>query len=112
MLRTWIEDVIGRLKQLGSHVDGLEEENRRLQAELSALHEARRGNDDTFMVRQWDPAGVMLVDTIASAQNLHVARVAFREFVKQYPDRRMTLQIAAHVIDEHVPREDIAKPRR
>jgi hypothetical protein len=46
MLRTWIEDVIGRLKQLGSHADGLEEENRSLQAELSALHEARRDNDD------------------------------------------------------------------
>jgi hypothetical protein len=42
------------------------------------------------------------VDTIASAQNFHVARAAFREFVKQCPSRRMTLQIAAHVIDEHV----------
>jgi hypothetical protein len=44
-----------------------------------------------------------LVDTIASAQNLYAARAAFREFVNQYPDRRMTLQIAAHIIDEHVP---------
>jgi hypothetical protein len=26
-----------------------------------------------------------LVDTIASAQNLHVARAAFREYVTQYP---------------------------
>jgi hypothetical protein len=26
MLRTWIEDVIGRLKQLGTRADGLEEE--------------------------------------------------------------------------------------
>jgi hypothetical protein len=103
MLRTWIEGVIGRLRQLGTHANGLEEKNRRLNAELSALHEARRGNDHTFMVRQWDPAGIVLVDTIASAQNLHVARAAFREFVKQYPERRMTLQIAAHVIDEHVP---------
>jgi flagellar hook-associated protein FlgK len=105
MLRTWIEDVISRLKQLGSHADGLEDENRRLQTELSSLLAARRDNDDTFTIRQWDPAGVVLVDTIASAQNLHVARAAFREFVKQYPDRRMTLQIAAHVIDEHVPGE-------
>ena len=95
----------GRPKQqLGTHADGLEEQCRRLQSELSTLHQARRGNDDTFTVRQWDPAGVELVDTIASAQNLYVARAAFREFVKQYPDRRMTLQIAAHVIDEHVPR--------
>jgi hypothetical protein len=103
VLRTWIEDLIGRLKQLGSHADGLEEENRRLQSDLSRLLEARRDNDDTFTVRQWDPAGVVLVDTIASAQNLHVARAAFREYAKQYPNRRMTLQIAAHVIDEHVP---------
>jgi hypothetical protein len=44
---------------------------------------------------------VTLIGTIASAQNLHVARAAFREYVKQYPARRMTLQIAAHVIDEH-----------
>jgi hypothetical protein len=28
---------------------------------------------------------------------------AYREYVKQYPARRMTLQIAAQVIDEHVP---------
>jgi hypothetical protein len=67
MLQTWIEDVISRLKHLGSHADGLEDENRRLNAELSSLLEARRDNDDTFTVRQWDP-------TIASAQNLHVAR--------------------------------------
>ena len=26
-----------------------------------------------------------MVDTIASAQNPHIARAAFREFVKQYP---------------------------
>jgi hypothetical protein len=52
MLRTWLEDVIGRLRQLGSHADDLEEENRRLQSELSDLHEARRDNDDTFTVRQ------------------------------------------------------------
>jgi hypothetical protein len=103
MLRTWIEDVIGRLRQLGSHADGLEEENRKLQAELASLLEARRENDDTFTIRQWNPSGTMLVDTIASAQNLHVARAASREYVKQYPNRRMTLQIAAHVIDEHVP---------
>jgi hypothetical protein len=44
-----------------------------------------------------------MIDTIASAQNLQVARAAFREYVIQYPDRRMTLQIAAHVIGEHVP---------
>jgi hypothetical protein len=48
---------------------------------------------------------IVLVDTIASAQSLHVARAGFREYAKQYPDRRMTLQIAAHVIDEHVPNE-------
>jgi hypothetical protein len=35
MLRAWIEDLIGRLRQLGLHADGLEEECRRLQAELS-----------------------------------------------------------------------------
>jgi hypothetical protein len=57
MLSTWIEDVIGRLKQLGFHADGLEDENRRLQAELSSLLAARRDNDDTFTVRQWDRDG-------------------------------------------------------
>jgi hypothetical protein len=48
-------------------------------------------------------SGTTPVDTIASAQNLHVARAAFGEYVLQYPNRRMTLQIAAHVIDEHLP---------
>src|SRR5450631_231554 len=101
MLRTWLEDVIGRLRQLGSHADSLEDENHRLRAELAGLLAARRENDDTFTVRQWDGSGTTLLDTIASAQNLHVARAAFREYVAQYPNRRMTLQIAAHVIDEH-----------
>jgi hypothetical protein len=110
MLRTWIEDLIGRLKQLGSHADGLEDENRRLQAELASLLAARRDNEETFTVRQWDESGATLIDTIASAQNLHVARVAFREYARQYPGRRMTLQIAAHVIDEHVPSGAAAKP--
>jgi flagellar hook-associated protein FlgK len=103
MLRTLLDEVIGRLRQFGSHADGLEDENHRLQAELAGLLAAMRENDDTFTIRQWDPSGTTLVDTIASAQNLHVARAAFREYVRQYPDRRMTLQIAAHVIDEHAP---------
>jgi hypothetical protein len=103
MLRTWIEDLICRLRQLGSHADGLEDENRKLRAELAGLLEARHDNDDTFTIRQWDPSGTTLVDTIASAQNLYVARAAFQEYARQYPGRRMTLQIAAHVIDEHVP---------
>jgi hypothetical protein len=105
MLRALLDEIVGRLSQFGSHADSLEEENRRLQAELSALFAARREYDDTFTIRQWDESGNRLVDTIASAQNLHVARAAFREYVKRYPNRRMTLQIAAHVIDEHVPSE-------
>jgi flagellar hook-associated protein FlgK len=77
MLRTLLDEVIGRLRQFGSHADGLEDENHRLQAELAGLLAARRENDDTFTIRQWDPSGTTLVDTIASAQNLHVARAAF-----------------------------------
>jgi flagellar hook-associated protein FlgK len=103
MLRTLLDEIVGRLRQFGSHADSLEDENHRLQSELAGLLAARRENDDTFTVRQWDPSGTTLVDTIASAQNLHVARAAFREYATQYPKRRMTLQIAAHVIDEHVP---------
>jgi flagellar hook-associated protein FlgK len=105
MPRTLLDEIVGRLRLFGSHADSLEDENDRLRAELAALFEARRENDDTFTIRQWDGSGTALVDTIASAQNLHVARAAFREYVKQYPTRRMTLQIAAHVIDEHVPPE-------
>jgi flagellar hook-associated protein FlgK len=107
MLRTLLDEIVGRLREFGSHADSLEDENHRLQAELAGLFEARRENDDTFTVRQWDLSGTTLVDTIASAQNLHVARAAFREYVRQYPARRMTLQIAAHVIGEHAP-SDIA----
>jgi hypothetical protein len=103
MLRTLLDEIVGRLRQFGSHADSLENENHRLQAELAGLLAAGRENDDTFTIRQWDESGNRLVDTIASAQNLHVARAAFREYVAQYPKRRMTLQIAAHVIDEHVP---------
>jgi hypothetical protein len=79
MLRTLVDEVIGRSTQLGSHADSLEVVNRRLQAELAGFLAARRENDDTFTVRQWDGSGTGLVDTIASAQNLHVARAAFRE---------------------------------
>jgi hypothetical protein len=42
MLRTWIEDVIGRLTLLGSNADGLEDENRKLQAELAGLRSPAR----------------------------------------------------------------------
>jgi hypothetical protein len=48
--------------------------------------EAKREND-TFTIRQWEFSGTTLVDTIASAQDL---RVAFQEYVRQYPNRRMT----------------------
>jgi hypothetical protein len=33
-----------------SHADGLEDENRKLQVELAGLLEARRENDDTFVL--------------------------------------------------------------
>jgi hypothetical protein len=59
--------------------------NRRLQAELSSLHEARRDCEDTFTIRPWDPAGIVRIDTSASAQNLHVARAASRAYTKQSP---------------------------
>jgi hypothetical protein len=65
--------------RLVSHADGLEDENRGLQSELASLLEARRDNDDAFTIRQWDESGASLVDTIASAQNLHVGRAAFQE---------------------------------
>ena len=55
MLRTWLEDIIGHLKQLGSHADSLEDENRKLRADLASLLQARRDSDDTFTVLQWDP---------------------------------------------------------
>jgi flagellar hook-associated protein FlgK len=77
MLRSWIEDVIGRLRQLGSHADGLEDENRRLQSELANLLQARRDNDDTFTVRQWDPSGTTLVDTIFLLRHTEIPH-AFR----------------------------------
>jgi flagellar hook-associated protein FlgK len=76
---TLLDEIVGRVRQFGSHADGLEDENHRLQAELSALFEARRDNEDTFTIRPWDETGTRLVDTIASAQNLHVARAAFRD---------------------------------
>jgi hypothetical protein len=41
MLRTWIEDVIGRQRQLGFYDESLEEENRKLQAELTSLLKVR-----------------------------------------------------------------------
>jgi len=80
MLRALLDEIVGRLRQFGSHADRLEDEKHRLQAELAGLLAARRENDDTFTVRQWDGSGTTLVDTIASAQNLHVARAAFREY--------------------------------
>jgi hypothetical protein len=52
----------------------VEEENHRLQAELAALFAARRGNDDTFTVRQWDETGNRLVDTNASEPSRRPSR--------------------------------------
>ena len=61
--------MIGRLRQLGTDADGLEEADvAGSSRSFRRLLTARRGNEATFTVRQWDPAGVMLVDTVASAQ--------------------------------------------
>jgi hypothetical protein len=66
MLRAWIEDLISPLAQLQAELSGL-------------LARSTRQRGHAFIVRQWDPAGTNLVDTIGSAQNLHVARAAFPE---------------------------------
>jgi hypothetical protein len=42
MLRTLLDEIVGRLRQFGSHADGLEDENHRLQAELGAVLIPRR----------------------------------------------------------------------
>jgi hypothetical protein len=48
MLRTRLDEIVGRLRQLASHADSREDENHRLQTEqLAILLAARRDNDET-----------------------------------------------------------------
>jgi hypothetical protein len=67
-------------------------------------------NDGTFKIEQWDPAGVRLDDVLGSVTNAVVGRLAFREYVRLRPDRRITLSWGGRAgggmkLDEYIPRE-------
>jgi hypothetical protein len=109
MIPECLSKIIDRLGQLREAVIELERENEELIAELSRLRAARNGNSDgTFKIEQWDPAGNQLDDVLGSLQNAVVARTAFREYVRQRPNRRITLAWGGHggggmKLDEYIP---------
>ena len=54
--------------------------------------------------------GLRIDDFLGSVQNVFVARVAFREYVRQRPNRRITLAWGGHggggmKLDEFIPGE-------
>src|SRR3954449_6974949 len=111
MIPDCLSSIINRLGQLREAVIELERENDELVAELVRLRDARNGNNEgTFKIEQWNPAGSRVDDVLGSVQNALVARVAFREYVRQHRNRRITLAWGGHggggmKLDEYIPGE-------
>lgn len=111
MIPDCLSEIIGRLQQLLEAFVELERENDDLSAELARLRAARNGNNEgTFKIDQWNPAGSHIDDHLGSLQNAVVARTAFREYVRQHPNRRITLAWGGREgggmkLDEFIPGE-------
>ena len=111
MLPEVVDQLIALLQRLRVEIEALDRENDELTAELARLRAARNGNNEgTFKIEQWDPTGTRIDDFLGSVQNVFVARVAFREYVRQRPNRRITLAWGGHggggmKLDEFIPGE-------
>jgi hypothetical protein len=58
--------------------------------------------DNPFKIESWTPSG-KVEEVMAIAENLLIARAAFREAVKRYPKAHLTLRQGARVVEEHKP---------
>jgi hypothetical protein len=111
MIPDCLSEMIERMRQLREAVIELERENDHLVAELARLRDARSGNNEgTFKIEQWNPDGSRIDDFLGSLQNAVVARSAFREYVRQRPNHRITLAWGGHggggmKLDEYIPGE-------
>ena len=59
--------------------------------------------EPAFKVEEWTEKGEHLLRLIAGADNLFVARAAYREAVARYPRSAITLRQGCRVLEEHKP---------
>jgi hypothetical protein len=59
-------------------------------------------DEPPFKIEEWD-AGGHIIRKFAAADNLYIARAAYREAVARYPQSRITLRQKAHLLEEHKP---------
>jgi hypothetical protein len=53
-----------------------------------------------FTVEVWTPNASTIVETLARASHLHVARAAYEAALKARPNERITLRLRAQVLAE------------
>jgi hypothetical protein len=59
----------------------------------------------SFRVELWDQHALHIRWVIAAAGSVFLARAAFEEAVKQWPDQKLTLRQGIMLINEHPPPE-------
>jgi hypothetical protein len=59
-------------------------------------------SEPAYKVEEWTK-GDHVLRVIAGADNLFIARAAYREAVARYPDSIITLRQACRVLEEHKP---------
>lgn len=60
--------------------------------------------DNIFAVEAWSADGNRLEETLATAGNLFLARAAFAEALRRYPERRILLRLATRVVADSFER--------
>ena len=92
-LRAQSGQLWGRSSELYSHVD-------KLLRELANpnLHDIANMN---FRVELWDRYALHIRWVVAASGSVFLARAAFEEAVKQWPDQKLTLRQGIMLISEH-----------
>jgi hypothetical protein len=57
----------------------------------------------SYRVELWDKYALRIRWTVAAVGHIYVARAAFDQAVKEWPDQRLTLRQGIRVIQEHSP---------
>ena len=64
----------------------------------------------TYRVDLWTPDGISMLEAIARAGNLNVARVAYQAAVETWPGQALTLRKATLTLERTRPRTSISAP--
>ena len=56
-----------------------------------------------YCVEQWWPDDRGVEETLAACSNLDIARAAYQEAVRRFPDKRLYLRHRSFVVEQHEP---------